>query len=57
MVRSVPLPDLFRRPGYDPRFSHDKFGLVVGREDSDTESLESLLKQSGADEVDIKDGL
>lgn len=51
------LPDLFRRPGYDPRFSHDKFGLVVGCEGDETDNMKSMLEKSGADEVSIKDGI
>lgn len=51
------LPDIFRRPGYDPRFSHDKFGLVVGCESDELDRLQELLKSSGADEVGVKDGI
>jgi len=51
------LPDLFRRPGYDPRFSDDKFGLIVGVENSNSEQVMELLKSFKPDEVEIKNGL
>lgn len=51
------LPFLGRRIGYDPRFSYDKFGLVVGCEKGDLSKVESLLQGSGAEEVEIRDGL
>ncbi|MCB0335079.1 MAG: DUF3341 domain-containing protein [Bdellovibrionales bacterium] len=51
------LPDIFRRPGYDPRFSYDKFGLVVGCDGNETDAMKDLLQNSGADEVSVKDGI
>lgn len=51
------IPDIFRKVGYDPRFSDDKFGLVVGCERDDLESVQSVLVESGAEEVEVRDGL
>ena len=45
------LPNLFKKPGYDPRFSDDKFGVVVGCEEEDIDSVRELLSSAGADEV------
>jgi len=43
--------------GYDPRFSHDKFGVVVGSSTGDVDGVKELLSSSGADEVEVRDGL
>jgi len=51
------IPWLFRRAGYDPRFSNDKFGLVVGCSANDAERIGETLKKAGADEVEVRDGL
>ena len=51
------LPNLFRKVGYDPRFSDDKFGIVVGCDKGDVDQVQSVLSQSGAEEVHVKDGL
>ena len=37
------LPHIFRQVGYDPRFSYDKFGLVVACEKDEAESIESMM--------------
>lgn len=51
------LPDILRKVGYDPRFSDDKFGVVVscGREEVD--AVVESLKRAGADEVEVRDAL
>ena len=51
------LPDLFRKIGYDPRFSQDKFGVVIacGRDDAD--QVRNALLECGADEVEVRGGL
>lgn len=51
------LPNLFRKVGYDPRFSDDKFGLVVGCERDTVDDVASVLSSSGAEEVEVRDGL
>ena len=51
------LPDILRKVGYDPRFSDDKFGVVVGCEGGDVESVQATLRASGAEEVEVKDAL
>lgn len=51
------LPYLFRKMGYDPRFSDDKFGVVIACASGDEAEVEGVLKGSGADEVSVKDAL
>jgi len=51
------LPDIFKKPGYDPRFTHDKFGVVVGCEKDDIDGIKEALINSGADEVEVQDAL
>ncbi|RMG39546.1 MAG: DUF3341 domain-containing protein [Candidatus Dadabacteria bacterium] len=51
------LPNILRKVGYDPRFSDDKFGLVVGCSSGEVDKVEASLKDAGADEVEVRDGL
>jgi hypothetical protein len=51
------LPDIVRKVGYDPRFSLDKFGLVIDCASSEVADMSQLLADSGADEVKEEDGL
>lgn len=51
------IPNLFDAVGYDPRFSHDKFGVVVGSSTGDVDGVKEMLSSSGADEVEVRDGL
>ncbi len=51
------LPDIFRKVGYDPRFSDDKFGVVIGCESGQIDEVSQKLKDAGAEEVSVKDGL
>ena len=51
------LPDLLRKVGYDPRFSDDKFGVVIGCDSQRVDTVKSQLQQCGADEVQVRDGL
>lgn len=51
------LPDIFRKIGYDERFSDDKFGLVVSCEKKELDSLKGSLSDAGADEVNVVDSL
>ena len=51
------IPNPLRKVGYDPRFSYDKFGLVVSCAPEQLEKVQGLLAASGADEVEVRDGL
>lgn len=51
------IPDVLRKAGYDPRFTQDKFGVVVGCEGREAESLKEKLLKTGADEVHVADAL
>ncbi len=39
--------------GYDPRFSGDEFGVVVGCQDRDVAEIEALMRDNGAVEVTL----
>lgn len=51
------LPDILRKVGYDPRFSEDKFGLVVGCDPKQVDDVARKLKADGALEVEVREGL
>jgi len=51
------LPDILRKVGYDPRFSQDKFGVVVGCDSKEVDSVKAKFTSIGADEVQVRDGL
>ena len=51
------LPDILRKVGFDPRFTQDKFGVVVGCEKNQVDTVSSDLSACGADEVEVRDGL
>ena len=51
------IPDIFRKVGYDPRFSDDRFGVVVGCESPDVDQVKKRLLDSGAEEVLVREGL
>lgn len=51
------LPDLLRKIGYDPRFSGDKFGVVIGCGGSQVDDVRNKLLSIGAEEVDVREGL
>ncbi len=51
------LPDVLRKVGYDPRFSEDKFGVVVGCQSSQVDDVKRAMEECGADEVNVKDSL
>lgn len=51
------FPTIFRSIGYDPRFSQDKFGLVVGCESKDVDSIRQSMTASGAEEVKVGEAL
>ncbi|MBX7144486.1 MAG: DUF3341 domain-containing protein [Oligoflexia bacterium] len=51
------IPDIFRKPGYDPRFSDDRFGVVVGCEPQQVDRVKAALSEAGAEEVSVDEGL
>ena len=51
------IPDLFRKPGYDPRFSDDKFGVVVNCDSGSVEKIKACLSEAGAEEVRVEEAL
>ena len=51
------FPTIFRAPGYDPRFSQTKFGIVVGCDSRDVDTISEKLSLSGAEEVKVSEGL
>lgn len=51
------LPNILRKVGFDPRFSNDKFGVVIGCESNQVDEVKQKLIDSGADEVQVRDGL
>lgn len=57
MLHFCRIPDILRKVGYDPRFSRDKFGVVVGCEKGQVDVVTRTLKEAGAEEVEVRDGL
>lgn len=51
------IPDILRKVGYDPRFTNDKFGVVVGCEAGQVDEVMAQLKSAGAEEVEVRDGM
>jgi hypothetical protein len=51
------IPDILRKVGYDPRFTNDKFGVVVGCESAQVDEVMAQLKSAGAEEVEVRDGM
>jgi Protein of unknown function (DUF3341) len=52
------VPDIFPKVGFDPRFTQDKFGVAIGCDDDATaEKIVNALKESGAEEVQVRDGM
>ena len=51
------LPWIFRSIGYDPRFSQDKFGVVVACDTRNVDGVKATLSGCGADEVNVQDAL
>lgn len=51
------IPNVLRSAGYDPRFSYDKFGVVVACNSEQVDRLRTQLLESGADEVNVEDSL
>jgi hypothetical protein len=51
------LPDFFPKIGFDPRFSQDKFGVVIGCNKDAVEEVSQKLKDAGAEEVQVRNGM
>jgi hypothetical protein len=45
------LPRARLTPGYESRFSEDRFGVLVSCTDAEKEKVRTLLESSGAEEV------
>ena len=43
-------------PGYDARFGEDRFGIVVRCDEAEAARVESMMKESGAEEV-VREGV
>lgn len=57
MLHFCRIPDVFRKIGYDPRFSRDKFGVVVGCDAPLVDQVSGKLKAAGAEEVVVREGM
>ena len=45
------LPRFRPNPAYDPRFSEDRFGILVGYRGEEREAILKLLRNAGAEEI------
>jgi hypothetical protein len=45
------LPRVRLNPAYDPRFSEDRFGILVGYQGEEREAIRELLMEAGAEEI------
>ncbi len=50
------IPRFRLPPYYDPRFSNDRFGIVVPFSSGDREEITKLMKEAGAEEVNEVQG-
>lgn len=57
MFAFTKIPDIFRAPGYNPRFSQDRFGIVIHCNGSETDMISSKLKNLGAEDTEVSEGL
>lgn len=51
------VPNVLRKPGYDPRFSYDRFGVVINCEENEIDEISARLQEMGAEEVKVTDGI
>ena len=51
------VPNIMRAVGYDPRFSDDKFGVVVRCAPDQVDDIKSRLSGAGAEEVTVREGM
>jgi hypothetical protein len=45
------LPRVRLHAAYDPRFSEDRFGILVGYQEEEREAIRELLMEAGAEEI------
>jgi hypothetical protein len=57
LLRYCRIPDVMRKIGFDPRFTQDKFGVVVGCPSERMVEIKAAFEASGADEVQVREGL
>ena len=50
-VLSGRLPRVRPNPAYDPRFSEDRFGILVGYQGEEREVILKFLQEAGAEEI------
>jgi len=50
------IPTAEIAPGYDGRFGEDRFGIVVRCDEAEAARVESMMKESGAEEV-VREGV
>jgi hypothetical protein len=50
------IPAIEIAPGYDGRFGEDRFGIVVRCDETEAARVESMMKESGAEEV-VREGV
>ncbi len=53
-LSGVPTSEI--APGYDGRFGEDRFGIIVRCDEAEAPRVESMLKESGAEEV-VREGV
>jgi len=51
------LPFVIRQVGYDPRFSRDKFGVVIGCNHDRAAEVRERLSSCGAEEVQVREAI
>ena len=51
------LPDILRKVGYDPRFTDNKFGIVIACPPEKVDEVVNGLKSIGAEDVEVRDAL
>lgn len=54
MLINIQLPRIRIEPGYDPRFSEDRFGLWVRCSAAEAQRVQELLRVAGAEEVRLE---
>jgi hypothetical protein len=56
MLGLAGVPTTESMPGYEGRFGEDRFGVVVRCDEAEAARIESMLKESGAEEV-VREGV
>lgn len=50
------VPSFDSEPGYDGRFGEDRFGVVIRCDETVAAQIESMMRESGADEI-VREGI